>query len=76
MTLLKVAALAACALTLTACSTLQGDPTSNLPSQVLDNLRHCKRTYQASLGGIGIPGGQLYIECPAQPYDAPAEPSE
>jgi hypothetical protein len=64
-------------LSLSACASLPGgDPTNQLPAQVLENLKHCKRTYQAAVGGFGIPGGSLYIECPAQPYGAPAEPSE
>jgi hypothetical protein len=72
----RILILAACALSLTACASLPGgDPTSQLPSQVLENLKHCKRTYQASVGGFGVPGGSLYIECPAQPYDA-SVPSE
>lgn len=57
------------ALSLSACASLPGgDASSQLPGQVLENLQHCKRTYQASVGGFGVPGGSLYIECPAQPY--------
>jgi hypothetical protein len=68
----RILILAAAALSLGACSTLSGgDPTSNLPASVLENLRHCKRTYQAAVGGFGVPGGSLYIECPAEPYAAP-----
>lgn len=72
---MKFTVLAACAaaLSLGACSTLPGgDPASQLPSQVLDNLEHCKRTYQASVGGLGIPGGSLYIECAPKPFDPAA----
>lgn len=57
---------------LAGCSSLPGaDPTAQLPSQVLDNLSKCKRTYQASVGGLGIPGGSLYIECLPEPRDPP-----
>lgn len=67
-TMLSAAAAAFC---LCGCASLPGgDPTSALPSQMLDNLRHCKRTYQASVGGLGLPGGSLYIDCPAEPRDA------
>lgn len=59
--------IACVAFSLSGCSTLGGDPTNNLPSAILDNLKHCKRTYQASVGGFGIPGGSLYIECEPQP---------
>jgi outer membrane biogenesis lipoprotein LolB len=67
---------AVASLCLGGCSSLPGgDPTSQLPQQILDNLKHCKRTYQASVGGLGVPGGSLYIECPAQPYEAAVEPA-
>lgn len=57
---------------LAACASLPGnDPSRALPAQVLENLQHCKRTYQASVGGLGVPGGSLFIDCPAQPYEAP-----
>ena len=60
---------AAAALSLSACASLPGgDSGSGFPAQALENLRHCKRTYQASLGGFGVPGGSLFIECPAEPY--------
>ena len=67
---MKILLICVAALTMSGCSTLGGDPTNNLPQAVLDNLKYCKRTYQASVGGLGIPGGSLYIEC----APAPAEP--
>lgn len=66
---MKLLLIGAAALALSGCSTIQGDPTNNLPQAVLDNLKHCKRTYQASVGGLGIPGGSLYIECAPEPRD-------
>lgn len=71
---MKLLLAAAAALSLSACAGFPGsDPSSQLPAQVLDNLQHCKRTYQASVGGLGVPGGSLYIECAPQPYeDVPA----
>jgi hypothetical protein len=37
-------------------------------AKALDNLTYCKRTYIAAVGGVGVPGGSLFIECPAKPF--------
>lgn len=71
---MKLIALALAGLAVTGCASLPGaDPTSNLPAEILDNLQYCKRTYQASIGGLGVPGGSLYIECAplTQPVPGP-----
>lgn len=53
------------ALFLAGCSTLKS---GDLATQALGNLEHCKRTYQATVGAFGIPGGSLFIECPPKPH--------
>lgn len=63
----RLAIILAAALTLGACSTMPGgDPAAQLP-QHLDNLQYCKRTYTASIGGLGVPGGSLHIDCDPAP---------
>ena len=59
-------AIVAASLTLAGC---QSGVSAELASQALGNLEHCKRTYQASIGGLGVPGGSLFIECDAKPRD-------
>lgn len=59
------------ALALGGCGTLGGGSGSAVAEKALSNLEHCKRTYQAAIGAMGAPGGSLYIECPAKPFDAP-----
>jgi hypothetical protein len=70
MTLLTKAGLLACALTLSACSTLQGQGGAETAAKVLGNLEHCSRDYTVVIGSLGIPGGSLNIKCPAKPYDS------
>lgn len=71
--MLKSLALAGvCLLTLSACASGVGG--SQIPSQILDNLAGCSRTYTAAIGGMFPPAGSLHIQCepvkPAEP-DAP-----
>lgn len=72
-TIRNAVALAAVALVLAGCSSLGGAAPDGAAAKVLGNLEHCKRTYQASIGGLGVPGGSLYIECPARPRDEGGE---
>jgi hypothetical protein len=51
------------ALALSGCATGNAE----LAKQALGNLEHCKRTYQASVGAFGVPGGSLFIECQPKP---------
>ncbi|MFN4176410.1 hypothetical protein [Phenylobacterium sp.] len=69
------AAVAAAALALSACGTLSAGDGAAVAAKALENLEHCKRTYQAAIGALGAPGGSLYIECPARPFDQPAAPA-
>lgn len=71
--MLKSLALAGvCLLTLSGCASVPGG--SQIPSQILDNLTGCSRTYTVAIGGIMPPAGSLHIQCdpvkPAVP-DAP-----
>lgn len=63
MPLHRYALIALAALSLTACASNSG-----VADQALQNLQHCKRTYIAAVGGIGVPGGSLFIECPPRPF--------
>lgn len=67
------AAVLLAALSTGACASLPGATDTAAAPAVLGNLQHCKRTYQASIGGLGVPGGSLYIECPAKPFDGADE---
>lgn len=72
----RVLLAAATALALSACSTIPGG--DGATSQVLSNLEHCRRSYTAVVGALGVPGGSLNIECPGKPYEAapaPLDPS-
>jgi hypothetical protein len=71
-------ALAGCALlSLSACASLPGGgQDSAATAKLLENLRHCSRSYNGSLGGLAPPVATIHIECPAEPYvPAPAAPS-
>lgn len=72
---MKLALVAAAAVSLAACSTLPGvggSAAGEVAKGVLSNLEHCDRTYTAAIGAGG--GGSLNVSCKARPYD-PAVPS-
>lgn len=70
--MLKSLALAGvCLLTLSACASVPGG--SQIPSQILDNLTGCSRTYTVAIGGIMPAAGSLHIQC--EPQAKPAEPA-
>lgn len=76
MNALKLALVAAAAVSLAACSSLPGvggSAAGEVAKGVLSNLEHCDRTYTAAIGAGG--GGSLNVSCKARPYDAPVVPS-
>lgn len=70
---MRVLILAALALPLAACGTLNGGGETN--TQLLQNLRHCQRDYIGAIGGLMAPSASVSIHCPAEPYE-PAKQAE
>ncbi|WP_332763894.1 hypothetical protein [Phenylobacterium sp.] len=66
---LLVAGAAISALAVGGCASLTGAQ-SQIPSQILDNLAGCSRTYTAAIGGLLPPAGSLHIQC--EPTKPPA----
>lgn len=66
-----VAGSAIAALAVGGCASMPGG--SQIPSQILDNLAGCSRTYTAAIGGMFPPAGSLHIQC--EPQAKPAEPA-
>jgi hypothetical protein len=62
-------ALAAAALSLGACASVGGAGGAETTTQLLQNLRHCERTYIGGLGGLAPPNASVAISCPAEPYE-------
>ena len=69
MKIITMAAALAAGLALSGCATPLGGDT-DATQQLLQNLRHCSRTYMAGVGGLAPPVGQLRVECPPEPYAA------
>jgi starvation-inducible outer membrane lipoprotein len=73
--MLKLALAGLALLSLSACASLPGGgQDSAATAKLLENLRHCDRTYIGSLGGLAPPVAQVSIKCAAQPVEAAPSP--